>query len=99
MDGVVSTIIGVALSNLICSFLLNILNNNMWSVFNVIRKDLNKLTNKTRYFEFLGFILAILITVVLKIVLNINSFENGLVLGFLLAIKDTCFKYDIVENA
>ena len=48
MDGVVSTIIGVALSNLICSFLLNILNNNMWSVFNVIRKDLNKLTNKTR---------------------------------------------------
>ena len=45
MDGVVSTIIGVALSNLICSFLLNILNNNMWSVFNVIRKDLNKLTN------------------------------------------------------
>lgn len=44
MDGVVSTIIGVALSNLICSFLLNILNNNMWSVFNVIRKDLNKLT-------------------------------------------------------
>nr|WP_288248560.1 hypothetical protein [uncultured Romboutsia sp.] len=43
--------------------------------------------------------MAILITVVLKIVLNINSFENGLVLGFLLAIKDTCFKYDIVENA
>ena len=97
MDGVVSTIIGVALSNLICSFLLN---NNMWSVFNVIRKDLNKLTNKTRStLSFLGFILAILITVVLKIVLNINSFENGLVLGFLLAIKDTCFKYDIVENA
>ena len=100
MDGVVSTIIGVALSNLICSFLLNILNNNMWSVFNVIRKDLNKLTNKTRsILSFLGFILAILITVVLKIVLNINSFEEGLALGFLLAIKDTCFKYDIVENA
>lgn len=48
MDGVVSTIVGVALSSLICSFLLNILNKNMWSVFNVIRKDLNKLTNKTR---------------------------------------------------
>lgn len=99
MDGVVSTIIGVALSNLICSLLLNILNKNMWSVFNVIRKDLNKLTNKTRStLSFLGFILAILITVVLKIVLNINSFEEGLVLGFLLAVKDTCFKYDIVEN-
>ena len=81
-------------------FAISILNNNMWSVFNVIRKDLNKLTNKTRgILSFLGFILAILITVVLKIVLNINSFENGLVLGFLLAIKDTCFKYDIVENA
>ena len=89
MDGVVSTIIGVAL-----------LNYNLWSEYNVIRKDLNKLTNKTRgILSFLGFILAILITVVLKIVLNINSFENGLVLGFLLAIKDTCFKYDIVENA
>ena len=23
----------------------------------------------------------------------------GLALGFLLAVKDTCFKYDIVENA
>ena len=56
MDGVVSTIIGVALSNLICSFLLNILNNNMWSVFNVIRKDLNKLTNKTMStLSFLGY--------------------------------------------
>ena len=99
MDGVVSTIIGVALSHLICSFLLNILNNNMWRVFNVIRKDLNKLTNKTRStLSFLGFILAILITVVLNIVLNINSFEEGLVLVFLLVIKDTYFKYDIVEN-
>ena len=99
MDGVVSTIIGIALSNLICSFLLNILNKNMWSVFNVIRKDLNKLTNKTRgILSFLGFILAIFIAVMLKIVLNINSFENGLVLGFLLAVKDTCFKYNIVEN-
>ena len=99
MDGVVSTIIGIALSHLICSFLLNILNNNMWSVFNVIRKDLNKLTNKTRgILSFLGFILAILITVVLNIVLNINSFEEGLVLVFLLVIKDTYFKYDIVEN-
>lgn len=99
MDGVVLTIIGVSLSHLICSFLLNILNNNMWSVFNEVRKDLNKLTNKTRsILSFLGFILVILITVVLNIVLNINSFENGLVLGFLLAIKDVCFKRDIVEN-
>ena len=62
MDGVVSTIIGTALSSLICSFLLNILNNNMWSVFNIIRKDLNQLTNITRsILNFSGFILMILI--------------------------------------
>ena len=92
MDGVVSTIIGVALSNLICSFLLNILNNNMWSVFNVIRKDLNKLTNKTRgILSFLGFILAILITVVLKIVLNINSFEEWLSFRFFISNKRHMF--------
>ena len=70
-------------------------NCNFNNYITLINKD-----NKTRStLSFLGFILAILITVVLKIVLNINSFENGLVLGFLLAIKDTCFKYDIVENA
>ena len=92
MDGVVSTIIGVALSNLICSFLLNILNKNMWSVFNVIRKDLNKLTNKTRsILSFLGFILAILITVVLKIVLNINSFEEWLSFRFFISNKRHMF--------
>ena len=51
--------------------------------------------------ELFSFILQLWISikVVTEIVLNINSFEEGLVLGFLLAIKDTCFKYDIVENA
>ncbi len=99
MNGLVSTIIGVALSNIICSFILNILNNNMWSIFNIIRKDLNKLTNETRRtLSFLGFVLVILITVVLKIVLNISSFEEGLVLGFLLSVKETCFKGTIVEH-
>ena len=99
MDGVVSTIIGTALSSLICSFLLNILNNNMWSVFNEIRKDLNKLTNKTRsILSFSGFLLMILITAFLNRVLYISSFESGLVLGFLLSLKDTCFKSNVVEN-
>ncbi len=93
MDGVVSTIIGAMLSGLICNFLLNILNNNMWSVFNVIREDLGKLTNETRrLLSFLGLLLAILITVLLKIILKFSSFEGGLILGFLISVKDTCFK-------
>ena len=95
MDGAVSTIIGVMLSSLISNLLLNILNNNMCSIFNSIRKDLDKLTNKTRYIlNFSGFLLMIFITIFLKIVLDISSFESGLVLGFLLSIKDTCF----IEN-
>lgn len=98
MNGVVSTIIGVFLSNLICSFLLNFLNNNMWSIFNVIRKDLDKLTNTTRrILNFSNFLLIALITVFLSIKLDISNFEQGLILGFLLAIKDTCFKSNIFE--
>ena len=93
MDRVVSTIIGIMLSGLTCNFLLNTLNNNMWSVFNEIRKDLGKLSNQTRrILSFLGFILAILTTISLNIILNISSFEEGLILGFLLSVKDTCFK-------
>ena len=93
MEGLVSTIMGIMLSGLVCSYLLNVLNNNMWSVFNEIRKDLDKLSNKTRYIlSFLGFLLAILIVVLLNVVLNISSFGQGLILGFLLSVKDTCFK-------
>lgn len=93
MEGLVSIIIGIMLSRLICSYLLNILNNNMWSVFNEIRKDLYKLSNKTRYIlSFLGFLLVILITVLLNVMINISSFGQGLILGFLLSVKDTCFK-------
>ena len=93
MNGLVSTIIGIILSGLICNYLLNFFNNNMWSIFNEIRKDLGKLSNKTRrILSFLGFLLAILITVLLNVMLNISSFVEGLILGFLLSIKDTCFK-------
>lgn len=93
MNGLVSTIIGVMLSGLICSYVLNFLNNNIWSIFNEIRKDLGKLSNKTRrILSFLGFLLAILITVLLNIMLNISSFVEGLMLGFLLSVKDACFK-------
>ena len=93
MEGLVSRIIGIMLSDSICSYLLKVLNNNMWSVFNEIRKDLDKLSNKTRYIlSFIGFLLAILITVLLNDMLNISSFGQGLILGFLLSVKDTCFK-------
>ena|SRR5699024_3973122 len=98
MNGLVSTIIGVMLSGLICSYLLNFFNNNMWSIFNEIRKDLSKLSNKTRrILSFLGFLLAILITVLLNVMLNISSFVEGLILGFLLSVKDTCFKDNDME--
>ena len=71
----------------------------MWSVFNEIRKDLNKLTNKTRsILNFFGFVLMILITVFFNVVLDISSLESGLVLGFLLSLKDICFKSNVVEN-
>ena len=99
MNGVGSTILGILLSGLICDFLLNVLNNNMWSIFNVIRKDLDKLTKTTiRILSFSGFLLMVLITVLLSIVLDISSFEQGLILGSLLAIKNACFKTNIFEN-
>ena len=99
MNGVVSTILGVILSSLCFSFLLNLLNNKMWSIFNVIRKDLDKLTNQTRrILNFSSFLLTTLITVLFTFVLDISSFEQGLILGFLLAIKDTCFKTNLFEN-
>ena len=77
---------------------MNFINNNMWSIFNEIRKDLGKLSNKTRrILSFLGFLLAILITVLLNVMLNITSFVQGLILGFLLSINDTCFKENDME--
>ena len=98
MNGLVPMIIGVMISSLIGSLLLNTLNN-MYSIFNSIQKDLGKLTNKTRYIlRFSGFVLMILITVFLNVVLDISSLESGLVLGFLLSLKDICFKSNVVEN-
>lgn len=93
MEGLMSTIIGTMLSYSVCTYLLNILNNNMCSVFNEIRKDLDKLSNKTRYIlNFLGFFLVISISVLLNYILNINYFGQGLIIGFLLSVKDICFK-------
>ena len=48
--------------------------------------------------KYLVFILIILITVFLNVVLDISSLESGLVLGFLLSLKDICFKSNVVEN-
>lgn len=99
MDGVWRIITGSILSGLICSFLLNVLNNKIWGIFKPIQKDLGKLTNKTRrILSFSGFLLTASITVLLSIRLNINYFEAGLILGFFNSIKDLCFKENIVEN-
>ena len=98
MNGLAPMIIGVMISRLIGSLLLNTLNNR-YSIFNSIQTDLGKLTNKTRYIlSFSGFVLMILITIYLNVVLDISSLESGLVLGFLLSLKDTCFKSNVVEN-
>lgn len=96
----VRIIIATLLSAGIFSFLFYILNNKIYGIFKPIQRDLISLNKWTRRaLNFAGFILVILISVYLKIILNLSEIGTGLILGFLGAIQDTCFKNNIVENS
>ncbi len=97
MNSLISIIISCMLSRLIFSFLLDILNNNMWSIFNVISKDFSKLTTTTRcILRLSALLMTMLIVFSLNVVFYISPIEIGLILGFLLAVEDNCFKTDMV---
>lgn len=92
-------IIATLLSAAVFSFIFYILNNRIGGIFKAIQKDLSNLNKGTRrILNFAGFILAILISVYLRIALNLSDISGGLILGFLGAILDTCFRNNIVEN-
>lgn len=61
-----------------------------------MQRDLCKI-NKTnrRILYFMGYILAISITVNLALRLGLNNVEYGLILGFLIAIVNICFESNI----
>ena len=93
-------IIATLLSVAIFSFLFYILNNKICGIFKPIQRDLINLNKGTRrVLNFAGITLAILISVYLRIVLNLSEISSGLILGFLGALQDTCFKNNIVENS
>ncbi|MCR8746839.1 hypothetical protein [Romboutsia lituseburensis] len=92
-------VITTLLSSVISSLLLYILNTRIWGIFKPIQRDLSSLSNLTRrILSFAGFLLAIFITIFLRISLNISGAGSGLILGFLGSIVDTCFRNNIIEN-
>ena len=93
-------IIATLLSSAIFSFLFHILNNKICGIFKPIQRDLINLGKWTRrILNISGFFLAILISVYFRIILNLSEVSTGLILGFLGAIIDTCFRNNIVENS
>ena len=94
-----ASIIATLLSALIFSFLLHTLNSRRWGVFIPTQSDLGNLSNTNRrILSFAGYVLAILITTFLRVSLGISGVVSGLVLGFLGALIDTCFRDNIIEN-
>lgn len=99
MEGTGMLIIATLLSAAIFSLLFYLLNDRICGIFKPIQRDLGKLNKGTRrILNFAGFILAILISVYLRIILDLSAFSTGLILGFLGGIIDTCFSKNIVEN-
>ncbi len=100
MAGLVKSIIVTFLSGIFFSFLLHILNQKIYAIFDSIQRDLNKLCNiNRRILNFICYLSAILISVLFRIILNFNDVIQAFILGFLLAIIDTCFRNNIIENS
>ena len=99
IEGLGASIIATLLSALIFSFLLHTLNSRVWGVFIPMQRDLGNLSNTNRLIlSFAGYVLAILITTFFRVSLGISGVVSGLVLGFLGALIDTCFRDNIIEN-
>lgn len=99
MDGLGKVIIATLLSSATFSSLFYILNHRIYAIFEPMQRDLDKLSNINRsILSFIGYILSILITVFLRVSPGVSSITCGLILGFLLALIDTCFRNNIVEN-
>lgn len=99
MENLTISIVVAILSGLIFSFLLNILNQNMCSIFVCMHRDLDKLSNKSiRILNFLGYILVILISVFLRLIFNISGVVWGVILGFLMALVDNFLGQNIIDN-
>lgn len=92
-------IIVTLLSGMIFSFLLHILNQNICGIFVSMQRDFDNLSNKNRcILNFIGYVLAILISVFLRVTFDINGVVGGVILGFLMALVDTCFGQNIIGN-
>ena len=92
-------IISTFLSGVIFSFLLHILNNKIRGVFIPMQRDLDNLSNTNRrILNFAGYVLAILISIFLRVSLGIDGIVSGLILGFMMSIVDICFRDNIIDN-
>lgn len=99
MENLTISIVVATLSGLIFSFLLHIINQNICGIFVSIQRNLDKLSNKSiRILNFLGYILAILISVLLRIIFNINDVMWSIILGFLMALVDNCLGINIIDK-
>ncbi|MGL5711942.1 MAG: hypothetical protein ACRCX2_02910 [Paraclostridium sp.] len=92
MEGIIVTIF----SALISSFLLHIFNQKR-GIFVSIQNYLRNLSRTNRgILNFVGYLLAILISVFFRISFDINTVMWCAILGFLMAIIDTCFGDNII---
>lgn len=99
MENLTISIVVATLSGLIFSFLLHIINQNICGIFISIQRNLDKLSNKSiRILNFLGYILAILISVLLRIIFNISDVMWSIILGFLMALVDNCLGINIIDK-
>lgn len=99
MEGLGVSIIATVLSGIVFSFLLHILNHKIWGVFVPMQRDLGNLSNINRcILNFACYVLAILISIFLRVSLGIDGVVSGLILGFMMSIVDTCFRDNIIDN-
>ncbi len=99
MENLGVSIIATLLSGVIFSFLLHILNDKILGIFVPMQRDLGKLSNiNKRILNFALNVLAVLISVFLRVSLDIDAFLSGLILGFMISIVDTCFRNNIIDN-
>ena len=99
MENLTISIVVATLSGLIFSFLLHIINQNICGIFVSIQRDLDKLSNRSiRILNFLGYILAIVISVLLRVIFNLSGVKWGIILGFLMALVDNCLGINIIDK-
>lgn len=99
MLNVRTTVITTILSCMFFGFLLHIFNQRICGIFISIQRDLGKINKTNRcILYFMGYILAISITVNLAFCLRLSNVEYGLILGFLIAVVNTCFGSDVKKD-